>query len=733
MKKCDVIIPVYNAYDAVNECIKTVINNTDLKENRLILIDDKSTDERIIPLLNNFKKDNKDKDIVILVNEKNLGFVGTVNKGMKYSDNDVLLLNSDTEVPKNWLKNMKKCAYSGEKIATVTALSNNATLASVPKGLERNEIPKNINFEEYASIVEKCSYCDYPELPTAHGFCMYIRREVLNIVGYFDEETFGKGYGEENDFSFRCLNYGYRNLLCDNVIVYHKESQSFNEKREKLCQEHEKILNQRYPIYESKLKEWCQKFPIKYIGNNILYSTNLSSKKNILILIHDWETSTGGTTLHVKDILNGLRKDFNFHILSYKDGIYKLYSYFDDNESVIELKSIRKLSVLPRYNNEYKEMLSNLVEALGITNIHIHHMINHYFDVVDIIKEYKISASITLHDFYCICPTINMLYEGTTFCESLESKNCQNCLALTMKINNNILDDWHNDWNRLFSCMQNIITPSEDTKKRINKVYPKINIRVIEHGIDIKKINNDIKLDSNNFNVAYVGVLSNHKGLKTFEKIIKETKNSNIKYHLFGISEDKKLNKNSKNYIYHGKYNRNNIANLLKENNINLVCFFQIWPETYSYTVSEVVSAGVPILTYDIGAGADRIKKYNFGWVLDLKNNATDIIKKINDIKNNPIEYNEKIKSIRKYKVKNLEDMNIEYKEIYSSSKECKEYSYSKFKQILKEESVCNNSTSNEQLEAILNSTKWKLINKISFSPKTTNLIRKILRRARRM
>ena len=110
MKKCDVIIPVYNAYDAVNECIKTVINNTDLKENRLILIDDKSTDERIIPLLNNFKKDNKDKDIVILVNEKNLGFVGTVNKGMKYSDNDVLLLNSDTEVPKNWLKNMKKCA-----------------------------------------------------------------------------------------------------------------------------------------------------------------------------------------------------------------------------------------------------------------------------------------------------------------------------------------------------------------------------------------------------------------------------------------------------------------------------------------------------------------------------------------------------------------------------------------------------------------------------------------------
>ncbi len=732
MKKCDVIIPIYNAYDALKECIETVIGNTNLKENRLILINDKSTDKRIIPFLNRVKDENKENNIVVLSNENNLGFVGTVNEGMKYSNNDVLLLNSDTEVPKNWLENMKKCAYSGEKIATVTALSNNATLASVPRGLERNEIPQNMKFEEYANMVEKCSYCDYPELPTAHGFCMYIKRNVLDIVGFFDEDSFGKGYGEENDFSFRCLNYGYRNLLCDNVIVYHKESQSFSEKREKLCKEHEKILNQKYPEYEVKLKDWCSKYPIKYIGNNILYSINLVNKKNILILIHDWETSTGGTTLHVKDILSGLNEDFNFHILSYKDGIYKLYSYFNDNECVVKLKNIRRLNVLPRYNNEYKEMLSGIVEALGITTIHIHHMINHYFDVVDIINKYKLSATITLHDFYCICPTINMLYEGTTFCENLEKKDCQKCLSLTMKINNNILDDWHNDWNRLFSCMDNIIVPSEDTKRRINKVYPKIDIKVVEHGINIKKLNNDIKLNSKNFNVAYVGVLSNHKGLRTFEKIIKETNNSNIKYHLFGISEDKKLNKSKKNYIYHGKYNRDNIANLLKENNINLVCFFQVWPETFSYTVSEVVSAGVPILTYDIGAGADRVKKYNFGWTIDLKNNATDIIKKINEIKNNPIEYNEKLKSIGKYKIKSLEEMNLEYKKIYLIGKESEKFSYTKIKKILKESDSCNDNSSCEQLEAILNSTKWKLVNKINFSPQLTRAIRRILRKIRK-
>ena len=98
MRKCDVIIPIYNAYDALKECIETVICNTNLKEDRLILINDKSTDERISSLLNKVKDENKEKDIVILTNENNLGFVGSVNRGMKYSDNDVLLLNSDTEV-----------------------------------------------------------------------------------------------------------------------------------------------------------------------------------------------------------------------------------------------------------------------------------------------------------------------------------------------------------------------------------------------------------------------------------------------------------------------------------------------------------------------------------------------------------------------------------------------------------------------------------------------------------
>lgn len=108
-------------------------------------MDLKSTDENILGLLNSFKNQYASLNIIVLDNEINLGFVGTVNKGMEYSDSDVILLNSDTEVSDFWLEEMEKCAYSQDDVATVTALSNNATLVSVPNGLQPNKLPDSMS------------------------------------------------------------------------------------------------------------------------------------------------------------------------------------------------------------------------------------------------------------------------------------------------------------------------------------------------------------------------------------------------------------------------------------------------------------------------------------------------------------------------------------------------------------------------------------------------------------
>ena len=731
--KCDIIIPIYNAYEALKECIRSVLKNTDLNYNQLILINDCSTDTRINDYIEQVKKENKNLNIVILNNNENLGFVGTVNRGMKYSKNDVLLLNSDTEVPKKWLDNIKKCAYSGEKIATVTPLSNNATLVSVPKKLTRNELPTDFSFEDYANLILKNSTCEYPELPVAHGFCMYIKRDVLSVVGYFDEKNFEKGYGEETDFCFRCLDYGYRHILCDNVIIYHKESQSFGKNRKRLVEQHEKIIENKYPLYQEKLRNWISNYPIEYILKFISYKIGLNetNRKNILIIIHEWENSIGGTTLHVRDIINNLREKFNFHVLYMVNGIYKLNSYFKNSSAEINLMSIEKRSIIPRYSEKYKEMLENIVSALNISEIHVHHMINHYFDIADVVKKHNINLTISLHDFYSICPTINMLMNGEKYCGDLKKKDCSNCLKLALNINNSILDDWHKDWERLFKYSNNIIVPSEDTKNRILKIYKNLNINVIGHGIDLERNynkNNKKRLNKKTFNVAYVGVLANHKGLFEYKKIVNDSSNRNIRFHLFGTCEDKKMRKNTSNYFYHGKYDRKDIVKLLNENDIDLVCMFSTTPETFSYTVSEVIAAGIPILSYDIGAGAERIKNNCLGWTIPILSSIESIEKEIFGIKNNIEDYNSKLVNISKYKLKTISEMSTEYENIYKENKSGK-INYEKLMDLIK--LGYNNSVDNNKLEEILSSTKWKIISKINFSPRTTNIIRKILRRNR--
>ena len=68
-------------------------------------------------------------------------------------------------------------------------------------------------------------------IPTGVGFCMYIRRACLDEIGLFDAETFGRGYGEENDFCMRAAAAGWRNVLAGDVFVYHEGAVSFSGER----------------------------------------------------------------------------------------------------------------------------------------------------------------------------------------------------------------------------------------------------------------------------------------------------------------------------------------------------------------------------------------------------------------------------------------------------------------------------------------------------------------------
>lgn len=253
-----IIIPVFNACDDLQVCLES-LHSRQNDDTSVLIIDDASTDTAVVPLIERHL--NRAPHWRFLRNEHNLGFVGTVNRGMAESTGDVLLLNSDTQVSQGWLARIEQCAASDERIATVTPLTNNGEIVSWPEICQSNPWPENVD-----RIAQACAAVGEPlylELPTAVGFCMWIRRRALDDLGLFDAEAFGRGYGEENDFCQRAQQAGWRNVVCDDAYVAHRGGASFAPLGLKPNGEALEIIKQRYPEYLDQVMAFIRTDPLK--------------------------------------------------------------------------------------------------------------------------------------------------------------------------------------------------------------------------------------------------------------------------------------------------------------------------------------------------------------------------------------------------------------------------------------------------------------------------------------
>lgn len=254
--------------------MRSVFQHTD-EGCQLVLIDDFSSDLKIHLFLNYLEK-KYPKRITLLKNAQNLGFVGTVNRGMQENPtHDVILLNTDTIVTKGWIEQLQTCAYSRENIATATPLSNNGnSICSVPMFNRVNQLPAGYTVDSFAALVNRASEARYPEIPTAVGFCMYIKRCALDELGLFDSESFGKGYGEETDFSRRAIQHGYINVLDDTTYIFHNGGASFNfsnipiDERKKRGLE---ILKKRYPTFIPEWNRFIKTNPLDPVHRRIFF------------------------------------------------------------------------------------------------------------------------------------------------------------------------------------------------------------------------------------------------------------------------------------------------------------------------------------------------------------------------------------------------------------------------------------------------------------------------------
>lgn len=246
----EIIIPIFDALDYVEKCLNSVVETVSFPY-LLTLIDDGSSQEVAI-WLDKFAVDKP--WVKVLHNQSNIGYTRAINRAVRESTGAaIVLLNSDTVVCSTWLEKLIYVAESDEKIGLVGPLSNAASWQSVPRlrdqdgNWEINEIPQNISLEDFVRKIESIEVSTYPSAPILNGFCLYIKRAVIETIGLFDEAAFPYGYGEENDYCIRAIDAGFDLRIAVNAYVYHAKTKSFGvERRTELIKGANVILRDRY-------------------------------------------------------------------------------------------------------------------------------------------------------------------------------------------------------------------------------------------------------------------------------------------------------------------------------------------------------------------------------------------------------------------------------------------------------------------------------------------------------
>lgn len=253
-----VCIPVYGGYELFARCLDSVLRHTD-SAIPVLICDDGSPEPRVRDLADEaLIKGHAGHRLVYLRQSENLGFVVNVNSGFAaLVPADVVILNSDCVVTEGWLEGLGAAAYSDERVATVTTMTNAGTIVSVPfRNQPMAEMPEGNTIDGFAGAIRARSERLLPDLPTCIGHCVYVRRSALDLVGPFDE-SFSPGYEEEVDFSQRCLQHGLRHILADDVFVFHGHSGTFgrSQRMERLRAEHHQIIVRRYPYFDNWVAE----------------------------------------------------------------------------------------------------------------------------------------------------------------------------------------------------------------------------------------------------------------------------------------------------------------------------------------------------------------------------------------------------------------------------------------------------------------------------------------------
>ncbi|HZK92461.1 MAG TPA: glycosyltransferase [Stellaceae bacterium] len=618
----DVVIPVYSGYDETIACIESVIRAADATRREIVVVDDCGPDHRLRAALVAYERAGA---VTLVINPRNLGFPAAANAGMAlHPDRDVILLNADTLVPPGWIDRLRAVAYRSANIGSVTPLSNRATICSYPEINKDNELPADMPWQALDQICARVNGGAAIELPTAVGFCAYLRRAMLREVGPLNAERWQRGYGEENELCILAAARGWKHVLAPNLFVVHHGAVSFGaDGRKAMLETNLRTLDRLYPDYIPRVLEFIREDPVAAARRAIDWARLKQLSDRFMLFVS--HRHGGGTAVHVEEMARRLAEGGQQVLILEANS---------DSHGVATIRNLAlgTLSVyhLPR---DADALVADL-RGCGIWHAHIHQIMGGE-RWAQLAARLGCPYDVTIHDYSSFCPRIDLIDERAQYCGEPVVEICERCIALNRP--HPQLEDAYRDrggmagWLRMHGALlrgaRRVFAPSRDAAARMERHIPGVRYEVRRHPEAPREITLRRPASTAAARVAVIGAIGPNKGYDLLVACARDALKQGLplQFYLFGYVADDARLRELGNFRLTGEYARQDLPRVVAENPCDIALFLSIWPETYCYALSDAYAAGLYPLALRFGALEERIAGSKVGTLLPLGSTPSEI------------------------------------------------------------------------------------------------------------
>ncbi len=626
------LMPVYRGLTETKAALASVLAAMP-EDAQLIVVNDASPEPALARHLCALAT--ADPRLTLLAHATNQGFCAAVNTGLaEAKGQDVLLLNSDILLPPGAIASLREAAYASAATGTVTPLSNEASICSYPARHGGNKMPDLREATRLNALARRTNGAAVVEIPTAVGFCMYIRHDCLAATGGFRGEIFAQGYGEENDFCLRARHLGYRHMAAPGAFVAHVGGVSFRAATRGLMARNGAVLNRLYPGYhEMVMAEIAadRLAPHRAKLDEARLSAACANKPTVLLISH---SHGGGVARQVAaDIRKWRRAGYAPLLLAtqFPEDPAKTRHPWPSLLCMGEAKDSPNLAFhLP---GEMPALLE-LLRRLSVAQVVLHHTLGHDDSVRTIAQQLGVAQDIVIHDYSSFCPRVALLRptgpeKTLRYCGEPDVAGCIACRAeggdlFTKLPVRQLLARSAAE----FAAARGIIAPSADAAARIARHFPGVKPR-IQHWEDDDAQRPLTPPPNTARNIAVIGGIGPAKGFDVLLACAADaaTRKLPLGFTVIGGSADDSRLLDAGIFVT-GPYREGELPKLLAESKPHLAFLPSICPETWCFTLGEAWAAGLPAIVFGIGAQAARVKATGRGLVLPLGLPAT----RINDL-----------------------------------------------------------------------------------------------------